>query len=140
MDFLEASINTYSGLSSETKPTAGAGNNVPNGSRWREVDTEDIYFYNKSDDTWYLVGVELSASFDDIEDLLAKRYYKRMKPYAWASARPKYIARNTDIDALEIDADWSIWKYTDADLPEIEGPRTGAVNTEAAINALAWNI
>ena len=53
MDFFEQAINNYSGLSTETKPTIAAGNNVPNGSRWREVDTDITYFFNKSDDTWY---------------------------------------------------------------------------------------
>ena len=52
--FFEESIRTYSGLSSETKPTAAAGNSVPNGSRWREVDTAKTFHYNESDDTWYL--------------------------------------------------------------------------------------
>jgi len=53
MDFFEQAINNYSGLSSETKPTIAAGNRVPNGSRWREVDTDklkqepiDLAFYN----------------------------------------------------------------------------------------------
>ena len=52
--FFEQAINNYSGLSSETKPTITAGNTVPNGSRWREVDTARVFHYNKSDDTWYL--------------------------------------------------------------------------------------
>ena len=53
MDFFEQSIKTYSGLSSETKPTIAALNEVPNGSRFREVDTRKTYFFNLSDDTWY---------------------------------------------------------------------------------------
>ena len=52
-DFHEQSIHTFSGLSTETKPTIAAGNNVPNGSRWREIDTAKVFHYNKSDDTWY---------------------------------------------------------------------------------------
>lgn len=55
-DFFEQAIHNYSGLSSETKPTIAAGNTVPNGSRWREVDTEKIWYFNLSDDTWYLSG------------------------------------------------------------------------------------
>ena len=38
-DNFETTIKNFSGLSTETKPTIAAGNNVPNGSRWREVDT-----------------------------------------------------------------------------------------------------
>jgi len=62
MQFFEQSINTYSGLSTETKPTTAAGNRVPNGSRWREVDTGKIFFYNLSDDTWYLTAPSFDAS------------------------------------------------------------------------------
>ena len=58
MDFVEQSIKTYSGLSTETKPTAGAGNKVPNGSRFREVDTGKTWFYNHSTDRWYLLTEE----------------------------------------------------------------------------------
>ena len=54
-DFTEASIYNYSGLSSETKPTSGAGNTVPNGSRFREVDTKSIYFYDVGTDAWYSI-------------------------------------------------------------------------------------
>ena len=61
-DFFEQSINTYSGLSSETKPTIAAGNTVPNGSRWREIDTENVWFYNLSDDTWYLSGPKIDSA------------------------------------------------------------------------------
>jgi len=75
----------------------------------------------------------------DVEALLADNYWKRMKPYAHASERPKYICKNTDIDANETDTDWYIWKYSDADLPTIEGPRIGAVNTELVIDGLSWN-
>lgn len=53
MDFLESTIKTYSGLSSETKPTIAAGNNIPNGSRWREVDTGRTFYFNLVDDDWY---------------------------------------------------------------------------------------
>ena len=53
MDFFEQSIRTYSGKSSEVKPTVATGVTVPNGSRWREVDTGEIYYYNLFDDRWY---------------------------------------------------------------------------------------
>lgn len=53
-DFFETTIKNFSGLSSETKPTIAAGNTIPNGSRWREIDTGRKYHFNLSDDTWYL--------------------------------------------------------------------------------------
>jgi len=55
-DFYEITIKNFSGLSSEIKPTIAAGTDVPNGSRWREVDTEKIFYFNLSDDTWYEIN------------------------------------------------------------------------------------
>ena len=44
-DNFETVVKNFSGKSTETKPTIAAGNNVPNGSRWREVDTgKTIHF------------------------------------------------------------------------------------------------
>jgi len=81
---------------------------------------------------------DLTVTMGDVEALLSDSYWKRMKPHNYLSGRPKYLCKNTDIDADETDTDWRIWKYSDADLPTIEGPRVGAVNTEAAINGLSW--
>jgi hypothetical protein len=50
----EVVIKNYSGLSTETKPTAAGGSVIPNGSRWREVDTGSIYHYDAVTDGWYL--------------------------------------------------------------------------------------
>jgi len=50
---IEVVIKNYSGLSTEEKPTNAAGGNVPNGSRWREVDTGRTYFYENHTDSWY---------------------------------------------------------------------------------------
>ena len=61
-DFFEIVVKNFSGLSSETKPTIAAGNQVPNGSRWREVDTGKMFYFNLSNDTWYEVGLSLSAT------------------------------------------------------------------------------
>lgn len=52
-DSFETTIKNFSGLSSEVKPTIAAGNTVPNGSRWREVDTDVTWFFNLIDDAWY---------------------------------------------------------------------------------------
>ena len=60
-DFFEETIKNFSGLSSETKPTIAAGNAVPNGSRWREVDTEKVFYFNVSDDTWYPQGINTTV-------------------------------------------------------------------------------
>lgn len=64
MDFKESTITTYSGTSLETKPTIAAGTDVPNGSRWREIDTNKEYFFNLADDKWYLF--EQSMATKDI--------------------------------------------------------------------------
>ena len=42
------------GLSTDTKPTAADGYDVPHGSTWLCLDTADVWFYNKNNDTWYL--------------------------------------------------------------------------------------
>ena len=52
-DNFETVVKNYSGLSTETKPTIAAGNAVPNGSRWREVDTGLTHHFNLANDTWY---------------------------------------------------------------------------------------
>ena len=49
----EVVIKNYSGLSTEEKPTNAAGGTIPNGSRWREVDTGRTYFYELHTDSWY---------------------------------------------------------------------------------------
>jgi hypothetical protein len=64
--------------------------------------------------------------------------YRRLKMFEYASGNLKYLCRNTNIDAEETDGDWDVWKFTDADLPTIEGPRTGAVNTEGVVDAFNW--
>jgi len=63
-----------------------------------------------------------------------------LKMYEYSSGRLKYVCKNNDIDANETDTDWNISKFTDADSPEIEKERTGAVNTELVIDGLSWNI
>jgi len=74
-------------------------------------------------------------------DLVLKgEYYQRFLPYLHASGRIKYGCKNTNIGAALADTDWECWKYSDADIPTIEGPRTatGGVATEGAIDALSW--
>ena len=61
-DFVERSIKSFSGLSSESKPTG-----VPNGSRWREIDTGKVFFYNESDTTWYQYSGQTSI-YDSVND------------------------------------------------------------------------
>ena len=61
-DFVESTIKTFSGISSETKPTIAAGNTVPNGSRWREVDTQKTYHFDLATDTWYQSGTTIDQS------------------------------------------------------------------------------
>ena len=57
----ETVVKNYSGLSTETKPTIAAGNAVPNGSRWREVDTGLTYHFNLGDDAWHVSGRYIEA-------------------------------------------------------------------------------
>ena len=73
---------------------------------------------------------------------LKGQYWNRLFPYTHASGRPLYICKNTDINAVVADTDWVCWKYTDAGIPQVEGPRvaTGGIASQAAVDALAWNI
>ena len=43
------------GLSTDTKPTAANGNDVPHGSTFLCMDSGEMWMYNKNNDTWYLV-------------------------------------------------------------------------------------
>jgi len=112
-----------------------------------EVFKVALYVYNATTLAWQRMvqpTIELSAgdltvTLGDVERLLSNQYFKRTKMYAHASGRVKYLCKNTDIDAGETDTDWLCWKYSDAALPSIEGPRSGAVNTEGTVDALSWN-
>jgi len=64
-DSFETTIKNFSGKSTETKPTIAAGNTVPNGSRWREVDTGKMWFFNLADDTWYDVASTTNVTISD---------------------------------------------------------------------------
>lgn len=68
-DNFESVIKNFSGLSTETKPTIAAGNSVTNGSRWREVDTEKVWFFNLDDDAWYLAGPRIDAVTHALETI-----------------------------------------------------------------------
>ena len=113
-----------------------------------EVFKVAVYVYNTTTLEWERMvqpKIELSAgdltvTLDDVERLLSNQYYKRTKIYAYSSGRIKYLCKNTDIDAGTTDTDWLCWKFTDAALPDSEGPRLGAVNTEGTVDALSWNI
>ena len=43
------------GLTTDEKPTAAYGYNVPHGSTWINMDDGSAYMYNKNTDTWYEV-------------------------------------------------------------------------------------
>jgi hypothetical protein len=103
----------------------------------------NVWVYNTTTLAWErmkqptleLTG-DLTVTLGDVERLLADQYYQRGKTYTHASGRVKYVCRNTDIDANETDTDWFCWLYSDADVPDWEGPRQGAVNTEGTVDAL----
>jgi hypothetical protein len=69
MDFKESTITNYSGLSTETKPTIAAGTAVPNGSRWREVDTGKTYHFDLATDVWYQSSPQIDSSTHAIETI-----------------------------------------------------------------------
>lgn len=84
---------------------------------------------------------DLTVSLGDVERGVTEQYYAREK-YYYSSGMPIYICKNTDVDANETDTDWLIWKlnWTSGNMTEKEGPRTGRVDTQVQVAALAWNI
>ena len=64
---------------------------------------------------------------------------RRRVQYNWSNGNPKYLSYNANVDAVETDIDWEITKFTEDILKE-QGPLLGAVNSEAVINALTWDI
>ena len=72
--FAEHRISNFSGHSTVTKPTTGGGNKVLNGSRWREVDTGKVFYYDLRTDVWYetdhyIKSVSGAAPIVDIRSL-----------------------------------------------------------------------
>ena len=61
-NFEETVIKNFSGLSTETKPTIAAGNAIPNGSRWRDLDTAKVYHFDLNTDTWYQSNPQIDAA------------------------------------------------------------------------------
>lgn len=67
---------------------------------------------------------------------------EREKLYYYAGGLVKYHCLHIRSTALETDNTWDIWKFTyngDNNITDRQ-LRSGAVNTEAAINALDWTI
>ena len=82
---------------------------------------------------------DLDVTIGDVEALLMNNYFKQTFPYLYSpSGRPKYICKNIGIDTAKTATDWYVWKYSDADIPQSEGPRRGAINTELGIDAYSW--
>ena len=46
----------YYGLSTDTKPSASAGDELHNGDKLIEMDTGTIYFYDQAGDRWLAWG------------------------------------------------------------------------------------
>lgn len=69
-------------------------------------------------------------------------YFAREKYYYYTTGQVKYKCGHPNPNATELNVLWDIWKfvYEDGVLEAKEGPLNGPVNSEALINALAWNI
>ena len=117
--FEETVIKNFSGLSTETKPTIAAGNNVPNGSRWREVDTGLIYHFSLVDDIWYLFP-----------------YGNKVVKLEYSTGNIIYRGINKTHKAATNLTTWVIYKYsyTGDDLTKIEGPLVGSWDGRAALD------
>ena len=80
MSLIEAVIYNFSGLSTDEKPLTAAGNPMPNGSRFREVDTGKTYHFNTSDKRWYetLRNAQFIAGAAPIVDIRALEVLEQM--------------------------------------------------------------
>ena len=117
-DSFETVVKNYSGLSTETKPTIAAGNNVPNGSRWREVDTGVISHFNTADDAWY--------PLNDPKVILLE----------YSGVDMIYMGTNQTHKAATSATNWVVHKYsyTDGNLVKAEGPLVGTWDGRAALD------
>ena len=117
-DSFETVVKNFSGLSTETKPTIAAGNNVPNGSRWREVDTGITFFFNLADDDWYPYLPQRVVRLD------------------YSGSDMIYRGINTTHKAATSATNWVIWKYTyvSSILTKIEGPLVGTWDGRPALD------
>lgn len=68
--------------------------------------------------------------------------YAREKLFYYSDGTLKYQCGHVDADAAETDDDWDCFKFvwSSGNMTDKEGPLQGAVNTEAAVTALTWNI
>lgn len=84
---------------------------------------------------------DLTATMGDVEKLLSGSYWQRSQPYLYGSGRTKYLCKNTGIDAALATTTWRIWKFSDAAVPQTEGPRVGRADSAANIDGdHSWNI
>ena len=99
-DTFETVVKNYSGLSSETKPTIAAGNAVPNGSRWREVDTGLTYHFNLGDDAWHVSGRYIEA-ISNVE-IRALELFEQMLTTLKKIEYHLYLASDTELKDQDV--------------------------------------
>ena len=107
-DSFETVVKNFSGLSSETKPTIAAGNAVPNGSRWREVDSTGkvtkIFHFNLADDKWYESGEHLKSisSAGPVVDIRALELFEQMLTTLKKIEYHLYLASDTELKDQDV--------------------------------------
>ena len=104
----ETVVKNYTGLSTETKPTIAAGNTVPNGSRWREVDTTGkvtkIFHFNFADDTWHESGEHLKSisGAGPVVDIRALDLFEQMLITLKKIEYHLYLASDTELKDQDV--------------------------------------
>ena len=103
-DNFETVVKNYSGLSTETKPTIAAGNAVPNGSRWREVDTGLTYHFNLADDTWHESGgyIKSISNASSVVDIRAIELFEQMLITLKKIEYHLYLASDTELKDQDV--------------------------------------
>jgi len=100
----ETVVKNFSGLSTETKPTIAAGNAVPNGSRWREVDTGLTYHFNLGDDAWHVSGkhIEAISGAGPVVDIRALELFEQMLTTLKKIEYHLYLASDTELKDQDV--------------------------------------
>ena len=104
MIYEETVVKNYSGLSSDTKPTIAAGNAVPNGSRWRDVDTGKVFHYNQEKDAWYESGrhIEFISNAGPVVDIRVLELLEQMLTVLKKIEYHLFLASDTELKDQDV--------------------------------------
>ena len=103
--FAEHRISNFSGDSTVLKPTTSGGNTVLNGSRWREVDTGKVFYYDLRTDAWYCTSdyIEPISDASPMVDIRALELFEQMNITLKKIEYHLYLASDTELKDQDVD-------------------------------------